>query len=50
MDVFMTILKDMWQGLMDWEGGFVFAFLGIGAILVTVIQGIIALVQSYQEA
>ena len=47
MDVFMTILNDMWQGILNFGAGFIFAFLGVGAILVAVIQGIIALVNSY---
>lgn len=50
MDVFMTILNDMWQGLLNFESGFIFAFLGVGAILVAVIQGIIALIQGYQAS
>ncbi len=43
MDVIITILNDMWAGLLDFEHGFVFAFLGVGAVLVTLIQAIIAL-------
>lgn len=43
MDVIITILNDMWAGLLDFESGFIFAFLGVGAVLVTLIQAIIAL-------
>ena len=43
MDVIITILNDMWAGLLDFESGFIFAFLGVGAVLVTLIQEIISL-------
>lgn len=46
MDVIITILNDMWAGLLDFEHGFVFAFLGVGAVLVTLIQAIITLLNT----
>ena len=35
MDVIITILNDMWAGLLDFESGFIYAFLAVGAALVT---------------
>jgi hypothetical protein len=46
MDVIITILNDMWAGLLDYESGFIFAFLGVGAVLVTLIQAIITLLNT----
>ncbi len=43
MDVIITILNDMWAGLLDFEHGFVFAFLGVGAILVAIISGFVSM-------
>lgn len=42
MDVIITILNDMWANLLNFESGFIFLFMGIGAVLVTFIQMIIA--------
>lgn len=40
MDVLWTILRDMWQGLLNFETGFIFAFLGAGALLAAIVSGI----------
>ncbi len=45
MDVILTILKDMWQGLLDFESGFIFAFLGVGTLLVAIITGLVGLIK-----
>ena len=42
MDVIITILNDMWANLLNFESGFIFLFMGIGSVLVTFIQMIIA--------
>ncbi|HHV02803.1 MAG: hypothetical protein WCQ69_02505 [Bacteroidales bacterium] len=43
MDVLITILNDIWQGLLNFESGFIVMFLGIGAILVALIQQAVAI-------
>jgi len=41
MDVIYQILTDMWANITSWNGGFIALFLGAGAVLVSVIMGII---------
>ncbi|MFA5443816.1 MAG: hypothetical protein WC262_02450 [Bacteroidales bacterium] len=43
IEIFTAIINDMWMGLQDFETGFIFAFLGVGVILLSVISGIVGL-------
>ncbi len=45
VEVITAIINDMWIGLQEMDGGFIIAFLGIGAILLSVISGIVSLLQ-----
>ncbi|MFA5769809.1 MAG: hypothetical protein WC871_09765 [Bacteroidales bacterium] len=45
VEIITAIFNDMWIGLQNFEGGFIIAFLGIGAILLSVISGIVGLLQ-----
>ena len=43
MDVIMTILNDMWANLLNFESGFIFLFMGIGAVLLAIISGFVSM-------
>lgn len=49
MDVFLTIIKDMWANLLDFETGWIFLFLGAGSILTAIITGLVALFSTEGE-
>ncbi|HPW78590.1 MAG: hypothetical protein BWX62_00366 [Bacteroidetes bacterium ADurb.Bin037] len=47
LEVITAIWNDVWNGLLNMEGGFVIAFLGLGAVLLAIIVGAVNLIKSY---